>query len=185
MSTSELSAKEKALVGICAAVAAGCRPCTRTLIRVARAAGACERGIRLAIETGLYAGTCATRAMASWAESEQGPAPELDSTFRAEKEKLTALLLAGATLAANSSDLLGRYIREAEALDCSKGQIEAALGAARSVARTAATKIASATARLGFSPQEDASACCTLAQESETVEPPAAGCGCAKGTSCP
>ena len=160
MSKNELPAKEKILVGIGAAVAAGCRPCTQTLIRAARAAGACERGIRLAIETGLYAGTCATREMAAWAEAEQGAAPELDAAFRAEKEKLTALVLAGATLAANSTELLGRYLGEAEALDWSKEEIEAALAAAHTVARTAATKVESAAARLGFSLKEVASAYC-------------------------
>ena len=185
MSKNELPAKEKILVGIGAAVAAGCRPCTKTLIRAARAAGACERGIRLAIETGLYAGTCATREMAAWAESEQGAAPELDAPFRAEKERLTALVLAGATLATNSTELLGRYLGEAEALDWSKDEIEAALAAAHTVARTAATKVNSAAARLGFSLKEVASAYCKGADESEAVEPPTTGgCGCGKGTDC-
>ena len=185
MSKNNLSDKEKALVGIGAAVAAGCRPCTRTLIRAARAAGACERGIRLAIETGLYAGTCATRDMAMWAGTEQGAAPELDTAFRAEKEKLTALVLAGATLAANSTELLGRSLGEAEALDWSKGEIEAALAAAHTVARTAATKIEAAASRLGFSLQDEPSACCTGGEEPEAAEPSAAGgCGCAKGTGC-
>ena len=104
MSKNELPAKEKILVGIGAAVAAGCRPCTRTLLRAARTAGACERSIRLAIETGLYAGTCATREVAAWAEAEQGAAPELDAAFRGEKEKLVAMVLAGAALAANSTE---------------------------------------------------------------------------------
>jgi hypothetical protein len=185
MSKNELQAKEKILVGIGAAVAAGCRPCTKTLIRAARATGACERGIRLAIETGLYAGTCATREMARWAEAEQGATPELDATFRAEKERLAALVLAGATLAANSTELLGRHLAEAEALDWSKDEIEAALAAAHTVSRTAATKIESAAARLGFTLKEVATAYCKEAEEPETASPPATGgCGCANGTDC-
>jgi alkylhydroperoxidase/carboxymuconolactone decarboxylase family protein YurZ len=185
MSKNDLSAKEEILVGIGAAMAAGCRPCTRALIRAARAAGSCERSIRLAIETGLYAGTCATRDMATWAEKEQGAAPELDAAFRAEKEKITALVLAGATLAANSTELLGRCLGEAEALDWSQGEIEAALAAAHTVARKAATKIEAAATRLGFSLQDRPSACCPGGEESEPAEPPAAGgCACAKGTDC-
>jgi hypothetical protein len=185
MSKIELRAKEKILVGIGAAVAAGCRPCTRTLIRAARAAGACERSIRLAIETGLYAGTSATREMAAWAEAEQGATSELDATFRAEKEKLTALVLAGASLAANSTELLGRYLAEAEALDWSKGEMEEALSAAHTVARTAATKIESAAARLGFTVTKVASAYCNDGEQTETANPPATGgCGCAKGANC-
>jgi AhpD family alkylhydroperoxidase len=186
MSQNTLPNKEKALVGIGAAVAAGCRPCVHTLIRAARAEGACERGIRLAIETGLYAGTCATRAMAEWAQGEQGGAPELDASFRAEKERLTALILAGASLAANSGELLGRYVGEAQALDWSKEQIGAALAAARTVARTAAGKIDATTTRLGLSLSEGAEGCCPSDAETVEAAPVAAGgCGCGKGTACP
>ena len=185
MSKNELLAKEKILVGIGAAVAAGCRPCTRTLLRAARATGACERSIRLAIETGLYAGTCATREMAAWAEAEQGAAPELDAAFRGQKEKLTAMVLAGAALAANSTELLGRYLGEAEALDWSKEEIEAALAAAHTVARTAAAKVESAAARRGFTLKKVTSAYCQEVEESEADAPPATGgCGCGKGTDC-
>lgn len=184
MSKHELPNKEKALVGIAAAIAAGCRPCTRTLIRAARAEGACERGIRLAIETGLYAGTCATRAMAEWAVSEQGGAPQLDASFRAEKERLTALILAGASLAASSTELLGRYVAEAEALDWSKDQLGAALAAARTVARTAASKIESRAERLGLSLREEAAGCCPGDQEAATEAPATGDCGCGKGPGC-
>jgi hypothetical protein len=178
-----LSAMEKILVGLGAAIAAGCRPCTRTLIRAARAEGACERSIRLAIETGRYAGTCATRDMADWAEREQGASPELDAEFRANREKLTALLLAGATLAANSTELFKRYIGEAEAVDCGKGQIEAALAAAHAVARTAAKKIESAAGRLGFSLRDQTNASCTLEEKPDPEESPSA-CSCAKDKGC-
>jgi hypothetical protein len=155
------------------------------MIRAARAAGACERGISLAIETGLYAGTSATRTMASWAESEQGAAPELDTEFRVEKEKITALILAGASLAANSTELLGRYVGEAEAVDWSRGQIDAALVAAHTVSRTAATKIEATANRMGFSLLGQASDCCSRAEETEAVEPPVGGgCGCAKDAGC-
>jgi hypothetical protein len=185
MSKNELQPKETILVGIGAAVAAGCRPCTRTLLRAARATGACERSIRLAIESGLYAGTCATREMAAWAQAEQGASPELDAAFRGEKEKLTAMVLAGAALAANSTALLGRYLGEAEALDWSKPEIEAALAAAYTVARTAAAKAEAAAARLGFTLQKVSTAYCKDGEEPEADAPPATGgCGCGKGTDC-
>ena len=185
MSNNELPAKEKILVAIGAAVAGGCRPCTLTLIRAARSTGACERGIRLSIETGRYAATCATRDMAAWAEAEQGAAPELDVAFRAEKERLTALVLAGATLATNSTELLGRYLGEAAAMDWSKPDLEAALAAAHTVARTAATKVNAVAARLGFSLKEVASAYCQSDDAAQAVEPAApGGCGCGKGTDC-
>ncbi len=183
MSKNELSAKEQALVGIGAAVAAGCRPCTQTLIRAARAAGACERGIRLAIETGSYAGTSAIRTMTAWAESAQGEAPELDAAFRAEKEKLTALILAGAAAAASSTELMGRYVREAEALDCAKGEVADALAVARTVSTTAAAKLEVAAGRLGFSLKRNAP--CPEETPDDGDEAKAAGCGCGSTAAAP
>jgi alkylhydroperoxidase/carboxymuconolactone decarboxylase family protein YurZ len=183
MSEHSLSNKEKVLIGIGAAIAAGCRPCTQALIRAARAEGACERSIRLAIETGHYAGTCATQTMAEWAGSVQGSQPALDADFREQKEKLTALILAGATLAANSTELLKRHVGEAEALDCPREQIEVALATAHAVARTAAKKLESAATRLGFSLQDDSNACCKVEEKFGADEPPAP-CSCTKGTGC-
>lgn len=83
-SSNSLSTKERALIGLGAAIGAGCQPCTRILIQAARKAGACERGIRLAIESGLVARTNATEAMVRWGEPEQGEPPILDAAFRAE-----------------------------------------------------------------------------------------------------
>lgn len=187
MTTNELSAKETALVGIGAAIAAGCRPCLQSFLRAARAAGACERSIRLAIETGLYAGTSATRSMAAWAEAEQGAAPELDAAFRTDKERMTALVLAGASMAASSFELLARYVRDAEALDWSNGQLDAALATARTVSKTAAAKVESFAVRMGFSLGGEFSDCCPPPRtEAAKDEEPAAsgGCGCGKGEGC-
>ena len=119
--------KEKALVGIGAAVAAGCQPCTTRLLQLARAAGACERGIRLAIETGLATRSSAAEAMGQWAQAEQGQAPLLDESFRSEKQTLVALIAATAAFSANSKATLEGQIAVAEAHDWTKDQIAEAL----------------------------------------------------------
>jgi hypothetical protein len=179
-SSNSLSTKERALIGIGAAIAAGCQPCTRILIQSARKAGACERGIRLAIESGLVARANATEAMAHWGESEQGEPPILDATFRAEKERLASLIVAGASYAANSTATLHREVELAEAQEWSNPQIAEALAIGRAVAKTAAQKVEASATCLGFSMAAQADPECS-AGPSPTADqpPPTGGCGCA------
>jgi len=179
-SSNLLSTKERALIGLGAAIAAGCQPCTRILIQTARKAGACERGVRLAIESGLLARANATEAMARWGESEQGEPPLLDEAFRAEKERLAALIVAGASYAANSTATLHREVEQAEALDWSNAQIAEALTVGRAVAKTAAQKVETSATCLGFSMTEAATPDCSALDPSAAQKAPAAGgCGCA------
>jgi len=181
-STNPLSAKEKALVGIGAAIAADCQPCTRSLIQSARAAGACERGIRLAIETGLAARASATEAMSRWAETEQGQAPVVDASFRLEKEKMAALVSAGATYAVNSTATLDSQIENAQAHDWTNVQIAEAFTVGRAVAQTAAKKVDGAATRQGLLLVESKQLCCGDGPTTEVVQASSqAGCGCAGG----
>jgi|GEM_PF-2386661 len=180
-STNILSAKEQALVGIGAAIVAGCQPCTTRLIRSARAAGACERSIRLAIESGRSASTSAIEAMALWAEREQGQAPVLDETFRLEKEKLVALIEAGATFAAHSTATLDSQLLNAQAYDWTNVQIAEALSVASTVARTAADKVEAAAARVGFPFAKWDNSCCSDPRAADAMRAPVSGgCDCAK-----
>jgi hypothetical protein len=182
--TTLLSAKEQALLGVGAAIAAGCQTCTTRLVEVARAAGACERGIQLAIETGILARNEATAAMARWAEHEQGQVPVLDESFRAEKRKLTALIAATATYAVNSTATLEVQIAEAQAQDWTYVQIAQALGVGRAVARTAAEKVESVAKQSGFALVEPKASCCG-GQPSASRAPTQSGCGCAGGNEGP
>jgi hypothetical protein len=180
-SSNTLSAKEQALVGIGAAIAAGCQPCTIRLIRSARAAGACERSIRLAIESGQSASTSATEAMVRWAEREQGQTPVLDETFRLEKENLAALISTGATYATHSTATLDSQLLNAQAYDWTNVQIAEALTVASVVARTAAEKVEVAVARVGFSLVQLGNSCCGDPRAPESaVAPVSGGCDCAK-----
>jgi hypothetical protein len=179
--TTLLSAREQALLGVGAAIAAGCQSCTTRLIEVARAAGACERGIQLAIETGISARNEATAAMALWAEHEQGQATALDESFRAEKRRLAALIATTATYAVNSTATLEGQIAEAQAQDWTYVQIAQALGVGRAVARTAAEKVEASAKQSGFALVEPKASCCG-SQPSAGSAPTQTGCGCAGGS---
>jgi alkylhydroperoxidase/carboxymuconolactone decarboxylase family protein YurZ len=181
-----LSEKEKILVGIGAAISAGCQPCTHSLIRAARAAGACERSIRLAIETGLAARRSATEAMDLWASTEQGEAPVIDAGFRLEKEKLATLISIGATYAANSTATLPTQIEEAQLHDWTDVQMGEAFAVGSAVARTAAAKVELAARRLGIPLTALDSSCCgdpPVATATPVSEP--GRCDCAKSAQDP
>ena len=181
-SSNTLTSKEQALVGIGAAIVAGCQPCTIRLIRAARSAGACERSIRLAIESGRSASAKAIEAMALWAEREQGQAPLLDEQFRQEKEKLTALIAAGAAFAGHSTATLDSQLLNAQAYDWTNVQIAEALSVAATVAKTAADKVEAAAARAGFPPAKFDSSCCSESRAPEAQAAVPGGCDCAKGS---
>lgn len=181
-STTFLSAKEMALAGVGAAVAAGCQSCTTQLIEAARVAGACERGIRLAIETGILARNEATAAMARWAEREQGQVPLLDESFRAQKQRLATLIATTATYAVNSTATLEAQVAQAQAQDWTFVQIAQTLGVGRTVARTAAERVEDAAKRAGFALVEPPASCCGN-KPNLGEEPLQSGCACWAATS--
>ena len=174
-----VSAKEKLLVGVGAAITAGCQPCVTSLVQAARKAGACERSIRLAIEVGLAVRASATEAMARWAAAEQGQVPALDETFRLEKEKLAALVSAGATFAARSTATLDSQLLNAQAYDWANAQIAEALAVASAVAKTATEKVECAAASVGFSVGKLDSSCCRDLQAPAIPAAVQGGCECA------
>ena len=155
-----LSEKEKALVGIGSSVAAGCQPCTRFHIKAARAAGACERGVRLAIETGLAARETALEAMALWARAEQEEAPVLDPAFRQEKEKLAALISFGATIASSSTVNIASQLSAVHTRGWDDGPIAEAVTLARGIRAMAAKRLDAVLSQMNIVPSENSDGCC-------------------------
>jgi AhpD family alkylhydroperoxidase len=160
--------KEKALVAIGASVAAGCQPCTEHHIKVARAAGACERSVWLAVETALAVRESATRAMDRWAGQCQGDRPPLDAEFRAEKRRIAALASVAAAAAVNSVPDFQAQLEAACQSGATPDQIRAAFVISNVIKRTAEQKLAAAILEQSCA----AELCCASAPE------PAAGCGC-------
>jgi alkylhydroperoxidase/carboxymuconolactone decarboxylase family protein YurZ len=157
-----LSIKEEALAGITASIAAGCRPCTRRWMHAARGAGACERGIRLAVETGLAVRSAATREMADFAAALQPGAPEVDEAFRAERARLVEVLACGAALAVRSVEGLEQRIMAASDRGATPTQIGSAIAIARAVAKASgdeAEKVVTC-ADLGPQPTLSGKWCC-------------------------
>lgn len=139
------SDKESALIAIGAAVAAGCQPCTSYLVKAARMAGACERGVSLAVETALAVRESATRVMDEWAGQCQGSRPQLDAGFRNEKRLIAELAAVAAAAAANSVPDAKAHIEAALENGATPVQIRAAIAIAGRVKRTAEKEFAAAT----------------------------------------
>ena len=178
MATDEaLSPKEEALIGIAASIAGGCRPCTRRWLKAARSAGACERSVRLAIETGLSVHATATREMADFAEAQQGSVPDVDEAFQSARARFVELLSCGAALAARSAVGLERHLDSARGFGATPPQIGTALAIGRAVGEMAAEEAQKVIRRAGLDgPATLSGPWCCDTLSAATKAP--GGCGC-------
>jgi AhpD family alkylhydroperoxidase len=131
-----LSAKQKSLIGVGASIAAGCQPCTLSFVSAARKAGACDRGIRAAVESGLAGRERASAAMSDFASAELA-SPEIDAAFRAERAPLDALIGVAGAIASNTASLVKPCVDTARALGATEDQIRIAAEIARAATRGA------------------------------------------------
>jgi AhpD family alkylhydroperoxidase len=183
-----LSPKEKTLIAVGAAIAAGCRPCLERTVELARGAGACERSIRLAIETALEAKNRQLESLAAWAETVQGAKPEVDERFRRERVRLVELISCGSALALRDAKSLPERLSGAIETGCTEPMIASALAIARSVAETATSVAAETIASLVSRVPADPVPCCGDAR-SVGNDPSGHGCDpdtgrCVEGTHC-
>jgi AhpD family alkylhydroperoxidase len=174
-----LSPKEKALIAVGAAIAAGCRPCLERTVELARRAGACERSIRLAIETALDARTRQVESLAGWAEKVQGGKPEVDESFRRQRAPLVALITCGSAMALRDAQGLPARLSAAAETGSSERMIASALAIARSVAETATSAAEEAISSLVSSSAADPVPCCG---DARSVQSPSGGCSCDPAT---
>jgi RNA polymerase sigma-70 factor (ECF subfamily) len=121
-----LPIKQRHLIGVGAAVAAGCEPCTQSYVAAAHAEGACERGVRFAIEHGLTGRNAATSAITAFVD-QTFPKPELDAAFRAERRKLGALIEVATAVASNAASSLPQRISAARALGANDAELRIAV----------------------------------------------------------
>ena len=174
-----LSAKEESLAALAASIAAGCRPCTSHWLDQARAKGACERGVRLAVETGLSVRTRATAAMAEFAASLQARPPVLDEAFRSQRAGLIEVMACGAALAVRSTTELEQRIDLARRRGVSTEQIGAALALARGVRAAAGKEVDKVVEQAGLDVHAKLAGtlCCEAPVETES----APVCNCSRG----
>lgn len=181
-----LPTKQKHLIGVGAAVAAGCQPCTSAFVAAAQEAGACVRSVRLAIEAGLKSRSDAAAAMNGLVDGTFAK-PEIDAAFKAERKQLEALMRVAAALAGNAASLLEARVLSARAMGATDEQIRLA-GQIGVTARNGAQKEADAALARALGESAQASCCSGAPTEPASTcgckapEPsPAPSCGCSTG----
>jgi len=162
--------KLKVLIALGASVAAGCQPCTEFQVKAAREAGACDRGIELAVEAALALRQSATRGIDRWSERCQGGRPELDAAFRANRQVLAELVAVASAICVQSVPELVLHLAEAVRLGATPEMLRATVGIARSIHNAAVEQIDAVLAggNPGFAATPDGGAPCG----------PAQSCGC-------
>jgi AhpD family alkylhydroperoxidase len=153
-----LTGKERALISIGASIAAGCQPCTAHHVKAARAAGACERSVALAVETALTGRNSATAAIYEWAGRCQGAKPEVDADFRNQKQLIAELTLIAVAVAVNSVPDLQRHLTAAREGGARPEQIQSAIDIARRIKQTAEDNLEAIASKLGGDLQPAATA---------------------------
>jgi alkylhydroperoxidase/carboxymuconolactone decarboxylase family protein YurZ len=173
-----LSPKEESLAALAASIAAGCRPCTSHWLDEARAKGACERGARLAIETGLSVRTSATGAIAEFAASIQAGSPVLDEEFRSQRARLIEVMACGAAFAVRSTTELEHRIDLARRRGASTEQIGAALVIARGVRAAAGNEVNNVAEQAGLDVRAKlaGTSCCETPAATDFAPEPACNC---------
>ncbi len=172
-----LPLKQRHLIGVGAAIAAGCQPCTTSYVAAAQAEGACERGVRFAIEQGLGGRASATNGMADFAAAAFAQ-PELDAAFRDERALLGALIGVAAAVASNAAASLQQRLEAARALGATDGQLRTAVRLAEGAKRGAENAVmAVLSSALGDAVEGEptSSPCCAgQANEGATTNPSSA-----------
>ncbi len=141
-----MDAKTKVLIALGASVASGCQPCTEFHVKAAREAGACPRGIHVAVESALTSRQSATRGIDRWSERCQGARPQLDAAFRADKQLLSELISVASAICVQSVPDLVLHLAEARRLGATQEMLRATAAIARSIHSTAMEQIEAALA---------------------------------------
>ncbi len=149
-----LSAREKALIAVGASIASGCRPCLERTIELARQSGACERSIRLAVETALGAHGRLLASLAECADRLQPGHPGLDDAFLRDRTRLSELIRCASRLPLRDAEGLDMALASAQDAGSTGSMIASVLAIARSIAKTA-TGIAECRHRSGGSTLRD------------------------------
>jgi RNA polymerase sigma-70 factor, ECF subfamily len=170
-----LPIKQQHLIGVGAAMAAGCQPCTTSYVTAAKTEGACERGVRFAIEQGLKGRQTATTAMSEFASGAFAQ-PELEENFRAERALLGALIEVAAAVAGNAASSLKSRIDQARSLGATDGQLRTAVRIAEKAKRGAENAMATVLATvLGDMTDAAGTPCCAERSADAATGPCACG----------
>lgn len=155
--TAGLTETQQELIAVGVSIAAGCKPCTAYHLKAARATGASDEEIRLAVAYALEMRRSATEIMARLADKLLGSAPEIGTSSPAEKSLTDVLISAGAAFAVNCGTNLESHLNAARQMGATDYQMQITLTIARAVKNMADQKVEAAAARVA-----PLGACCAV-----------------------
>jgi len=133
-----LSAREREVVAVGAAIGAGCRPCTNYHVRAGLKAGLTEDEIRLAVDEAEVLRIHAATSIADLARGLLGSSEERAAPLCSPTEPLQALAQVGAATGSNAGHALDRLLPYARGLGLSGEALSEAVEMAGVVKRMAA-----------------------------------------------
>ena len=152
-------------------MAAGCEPCTKHHVSEARAAGANDRQMRLAVDDALCVRRNATDVIGRHSDVLLGVTPGAAAACCNEKSVLRELTSISAAFAVNCPNNLATHMAAARRQGATERQIQTAIGLARSIKKVAASHVENA-----------ADPSLANADESTAEALATPGCGCDGGS---
>jgi AhpD family alkylhydroperoxidase len=175
-----LSHKEKELVAVGAAVAAGCRPCTEYHMKEVQAAGATTEEITHALDAALCVKGSTTGIMERVAYAALGrPKDAQPACCSGPTDRMKELVSIGAAVAVNCPENFQKHVETSRAFGVREEEIRLVIGLAKAIRSKASEKMDAAATNQSATAQEQTESCCgatSAQQKTEQTEPTAGTC---------
>ncbi len=137
-----LTPKEKVLVGVGISVAAGCKPCTDSVVESAREAGADDDEIRRAVNDAIGVRRSATEIMAAHGLRHVGETHGTACCDDAEETtRMKELVSMGAALAVNCTSNLEKHLKSGGTVGITEDEVKVVAGLAAFIKNKAASHV--------------------------------------------
>jgi AhpD family alkylhydroperoxidase len=167
-----LSYKEKELVAVGAAVAAGCIPCTQYHMKAVTETGATKDEITNAIDAALCVKSSAAGIMKKAAYEALGaPTEEPAACCAGPTDWLKELVSIGASVAVNCPTNFHKHVEAGHQVGIQEDEIQLVVGIAKMIRGKAMEKVDTAAASVSVSPSSQTASCCEAKESQPRATP--------------
>jgi AhpD family alkylhydroperoxidase len=167
-----LSYKEKELVAVGVAVAAGCIPCTQYHMNAVTEAGATKDDITNAVDAALCVKGSATSIMQKVAYAALGvPTEEPASCCAGPTDRVKELVSIGAAVAVNCPTNFHTHVEAGRSVGVQDDEIQLVVGIAKMIRGKAMEKVDAAAASVSVSPSPQTESCCDAKEAQPSATP--------------
>jgi AhpD family alkylhydroperoxidase len=167
-----LSDKEKVLVAVGTAVAAGCIPCTQYHMKAVIAAGATTEEITNAVDAALCVKGSTKGIMEKVAYEALGvPKEEQSACCDGPTDRLKELVSIGAAIAVNCPTNFHKHVEAGRRVGVREDEIQLVVGIAKMIRGKAMEKVDTAAASVAVSPSPQTAGCCEAMEAQPSATP--------------